>query len=371
MKVKAAVLRQVGQPLTIEEIELKEKPLAGEVRIRMVAVGACRSDFGVMSGETKHNLPVVVGHEGAGLVEEVGEGVRLKVGEQVVLNWAPSCGNRCEPCLDSHPNLCVTYVDQMNEGTMMNGTTRLSSNGETIYRYSGLGCLIEKLVVDEACCIPIPKEVPAEVAALIGCAVSTGIGAALNTVAIKQGQSVAVFGLGGVGLSTVLGAKLAGASQIIAIDQSLSKKELSQNLGATDFIAASSNAQKVIQEILALTKNKGVDFAFEATGLVAVQQQCVAILKRGGSAVLLGLSPMGTTAPLPTDRIVRNGFKVIGSYYGDVQAARDFPLYAKLYLQGKLDLDGLVTKRFQGLEKVGEAYEAMRRGDVGRAVILI
>ena len=352
----------------MKTVDLEETPGPGEVRVRMLAVGACRSDHSVMTGATKHNLPVILGHEGCGVIEAVGSHAKWQVGDQVILNWAPSCGDRCAPCLKGRPSLCETYVDEMNAGTMMSGKTRLSFQGQTVYRYSGLGCLIEELVVDCDCCVPVSKKVPPQVAAVIGCAVTTGVSATLRSVKIVPGDRIAIFGMGGVGLSVLLGAKLSGAGQILAIDPVEKKRDLCLRLGATDFLSVHD---KTVSEILKLTKNNGVDFSFDAIGNASVQKQCLDILCRGGTAVLLGLTPMGTRIDFKTDEVVRRGIRVVGSYYGDCIASRDFRLYSELYLEGLLDLEGLISQTYQGLEKAGLAYESMLSGEAGRAVVLL
>lgn len=366
-QVQACLLTETKKPFQVRTVDLDETPGPREVRVKMLAVGACRSDHSVMTGATKHKLPVILGHEGSGVIVEVGSHVKWKVEDHVILNWAPSCGDRCEPCLKGRPSLCETYEEQMNAGAMMSGKTRVSLEGQTVYRYSGLGCLSDEIVVDEDCCVPVDKKVPPQVAAVIGCAVTTGISATLRSVKISPGDRIAIFGMGGVGLSVLLGAKLSGAGQIIAIDTALKKRDLCLQLGATDFLLAHD---KTVSEVLKLTKNCGVDFAFDAIGNASVQQQSLDVLCRGGTSVLLGLTPMGTRIDFKTDEVVRRGLRVIGSYYGDSMATRDFRLYSELYLKRRLDLEGLISQTYFGLEKANLAYEAMLSGEAGRAVIL-
>src|SRR5471032_2297191 len=206
MQIRGALLRGVHQPFSIERLEL-EPPQKGEVLVGMKATGVCHSDWHIVTGATPHPLPVVPGHEGAGVVESIGPGVSsVKVGDHVALNWAPSCG-RCFYCLRGKQSLCTAYVEPIWAGTMMDGTTRLSIDGEPVYHFSALACFAEKAVVPEVCCVPLPKAIPFNVAALIGCAVTTGVGAVLNTAKVPPGCSVAVFGAGGVGLSIVMGAR--------------------------------------------------------------------------------------------------------------------------------------------------------------------
>ncbi len=271
MRINAAVFYEPGRPFSVETLELAP-PRAGEVLIRVAAVGVCHSDWHLMTGATKHPVPVVPGHEGAGRVEEVGEGVtRLKVGDHVALNWAPNCGT-CFYCLRDRPSLCSTYIGPLWAGTMMDGTTRLSRNGQPVYHFSALACFADYAVVPQECCVPMRPEVPLPVAALIGCAVTTGVGAVLNTARVPPGSSVAVFGAGGVGLSVILGARLAGASRIIAVDRAESKLKMACDFGATDSLMAGPEAPAAIRE---LTEGRGADYVFEAVGIPAVQEQCL------------------------------------------------------------------------------------------------
>ena len=223
MKVKAAVLYEPGTPFQVETLDLAP-PQEGEVLVRIAAAGVCHSDWHLATGDTRHPLPVVPGHEGAGIVEAVGAGVNtLKPGDLVSLNWAPNCGT-CFYCLNDRPSLCATYVEPIWAGTMMDGTTRLSKDGQPVYHFSGLACFAERVVVPQESCILLPHDVPPAVAALIGCAVTTGVGAALNTVRVKPGSDVVVLGAGGVGLSVIMGARLAGAARIIVVDRNEAKR---------------------------------------------------------------------------------------------------------------------------------------------------
>jgi Zn-dependent alcohol dehydrogenase len=366
MKTRVAVLRQVGGPIQIETLDL-QAPQAGEVLVKIAAAGVCHSDWHIVSGATQHPLPVALGHEGAGVVQALGPGVEgVQVGQHVALNWAPNCGH-CFYCRHDSPSLCSAYVEPIWAGTMMDGTTRFSSHGEPVYHYTALGCFSDFVVVPAACCVPLPEEVPLPVAALIGCAVTTGVGAVLNTVHVRPGSSVAVFGAGGVGLSAVLGARLAGAARIIAVDRAESKREIALGCGATDFLLASPD---VVEAIQALTHGRGADYTVEAVGLPSVQETCLAAARPGGTIILAGLAPMGSSTNLPGAIITRQEKTVKGSYYGSANPARDFPFFAELYLQGRLDLDQLVSKTYR-LEQVNEAYADMLAGVVARGVIVL
>jgi len=253
MKIKAAVLHAPGVPFAIETLDL-EAPRTGEVLVKVAAVGVCHSDWHLMTGATQHPLPVVPGHEGAGVVAAVGPGVdRAALGDHVALNWAPNCG-KCFYCLNDRPSLCAAYVGPVWAGTMMDGSTRLSQDGQPVYHFSALACFAEYCVVPQECCVPFSKDVPLAVAALIGCAVTTGVGAVLNTARVKAGSSVAVFGAGGVGLSIIMGAHLAGASRVIAVDRAPAKLEMACGFGATDALLGGPHVNDAIR---ALTGGRG------------------------------------------------------------------------------------------------------------------
>jgi S-(hydroxymethyl)glutathione dehydrogenase/alcohol dehydrogenase len=365
MKTRAAVLRAPHAPLKIENLDL-DPPHSGEVQIRMAAAGVCHSDWHVINGDTRHVLPVVLGHEGAGMVETVGEGVtRVKPGDHVSLNWAPNCG-ACYYCLNHRPSLCTTFLDSIWAGTMMDGTTRFSKDGQPIYHFSALACFAERVVVPQECCVPLDPEVPFPIAALIGCAVTTGVGAVLNTARVAPGSSVAVVGVGGVGLSAVMGARLAGASRIIAVDRTLERAERARAFGATHTLA---NRPTLGESVRELTRGRGADTVIEAVGAPAVQEACLSAVRPGGTLVLVGLAPMGTSTDFPGALLTRQEKTVMGCYYGTADTTRDFPLYADLYLQGRLDLDGLISRTYP-LEEINQAFQDMLAGELARGVIL-
>jgi Zn-dependent alcohol dehydrogenase len=300
------------------------------------------------------------------VVEAVGPRVtRVKVGDHVALNWAPNCGV-CFYCLNDRPSLCAAYVGPIWAGMMMDGTTRLSKDGQPVYHFSALAAFAEYTVVPQECCVPLRKEVPFPVAALIGCAVTTGVGAVLNTAKVRPGSSVAVFGAGGVGLCIIMGAQLAGAGRIIAVDRAEGKLEMARSFGATEALMAGPDTNDAIR---ALTEGRGADYVFEAIGIPAVQEQCLDAARPGGVIVLAGISAMGSATNLPGAIITRQEKTVTGSYYGTANTARDFPLYADLYLKGKLDLGRLVSKTYR-LEQINEAYADMLSGALARGVIV-
>ncbi len=365
MRIQAAVLHQPNTPFVIETLDLAD-PRAGEVRVKLTACGVCHSDYHLVSGSTKHPLPVVAGHEGAGVVEAVGDGVtHVHVGDHVVLNWCPACGE-CFYCQHDQPNLCDTFTAPIWAGTMLDGTTRLSRNGDPVYAYCGLAAFAEYTVVPEQSCVPVRPDVPLTTASLVGCAVATGVGAALYTSPVQAGESVVVIGCGGVGLNTLQGAALAGATTIIAVDSNPAKEALARQFGATDFIVASDH---VVADVRALTGGRGADRSFEAVGLPALQELAFAAARPGGAVILAGLSPMGSATNLPGAIITREEKTIKGSYYGSVDAQRDFPLLLDYYVDGKLKLDELVSRHWR-LDQINEAFAEMLTGTVARGVIV-
>ncbi|MBI3832251.1 MAG: Zn-dependent alcohol dehydrogenase [Planctomycetes bacterium] len=366
MKTRAAVLSEPNTPFRIEELDL-EAPRAGEALVKVAACGVCHSDWHLVTGATKHPLPLVAGHEGAGVVEAVGPGVtRVKPGDHVALNWAPNCGT-CFYCTHGRPSLCEAYTAPTWAGTMMDGTPRLSRNGKPVYHYCALASFSERAVVPQECCVPLDRRVPFPVAALIGCAVTTGVGGVLNTAQVAAGSSVAVFGAGGVGLSIVMGARLAGAARIVAIDRADAKRTIAKQFGATDALLAGPD---VVAQIRALTGGRGADYVFEAIGIPALQEQCVEAARPGGTIVFSGIAPMGSATNIPGAILTRQEKTVMGSYYGTADTARDFPRFAELFLQGKLPLDRLVSRTFK-LEEINEAFAEMLKGETARGVIVL
>ncbi|MCC7450368.1 MAG: Zn-dependent alcohol dehydrogenase [Anaerolineae bacterium] len=365
MKIQAALLTTPNTPLTVEQLTLDD-PAAGEVLVKIVASGVCHSDYHVMNGATKHPLPAVLGHEGAGIVEAVGAGVtRVKVGDHITLNWAPDCGH-CFYCLRGKPNLCETFTEPIWAGVMLDGTTRLHKNGSPVYHWCGLATFGEYAVVPQESCIPIRRDVPLKVAALVGCAVATGVGAAFYTAQVRPGESVVVVGCGGVGLNVLQGAALCGAETIIAVDTAPAKMEIARQFGATHTILANESPLQAIHD---LTGGRGADHAFEAVGVPALQEQSLDYIRPGGTLTLVGISPMGTGTNLPGAILTRQEKVVKGSYYGTVNASRDFPLMLDLYMAGKLKLDELITQEYR-LEQINEAFASMLSGGIARGVVV-
>lgn len=366
MKVKAAVLYAPGAPLEVSTVNL-QGPRTGEVLIKVEAVGVCHSDWHLMSGATKHPLPCVLGHEGSGVVEALGEGVTsVQIGDQVSLNWAPYCG-RCFFCTQDRPSLCEAYDASIWAGTMPDGTSRLSKDGQSLYHYSALACLAERCVVHEASCVVMPTAVPFPILAVIGCAVTTGVGSVLHTAKVRPHTSVVIFGAGGVGLSTIMGAKVAEADVVIAIDTSLEKLELARTLGATHGLLWGNN---IVHEVKALTDGRGADYVFEAIGSLDVQRESIRCARKGGTVVFSGLAPMGSAIPLETALLTREEKTLAGSYYGSARAEVDFPNIARMYQEGKMPLDALITRTY-ALDDVNRAFQDLLNGAPGRGIILI
>src|SRR5689334_4952646 len=277
-------------------------------------------------------MPLVPGHEGSGVIEAVGPDVTgIQPGDHVILNWAPECGH-CFYCQHGKPNLCDTFVGPIWAGTMLDGTPRLSWQGQPVYHYCGLASFAEYAVVPQESCIPIRKDVPLEVVSLVGCAVATGVGAAMYTAGVRPGESVVVYGAGGIGLSILQGALLCGASTIIAVDTNTAKMELARDFGATHSLMANDSTIQAVRE---LTGGRGADHVFEAVGVPSVQETALEAARPGGTLTLVGLSAMGTGTNLPGAVIVRQEKVIKGSYYGSVNAQRDFPLLIDLYVAGK------------------------------------
>jgi S-(hydroxymethyl)glutathione dehydrogenase / alcohol dehydrogenase len=370
MKTRAAVLCAPKEPFRIEEVDLEE-PRAGEVLVKLSAVGVCHSDWHLVTGATKHPMPVIAGHEGAGVVQAVGQPSgehvpKIKVGDHVVLSWAPACGT-CFYCLRDRPNLCDTYTAPIWNGTMLDGTTRHALNGKALYSYCGLAAFATHTVVPAQSCVVIRKDVSLEAACLVGCAVATGVGAALFTAKVRPGDTCVVFGCGGVGLNIIQGCRLAGATQIFAVDTEPKKIWIAKHFGATSVFMPTDNLPDIVRQ---RTNGRGADHAFEAIGLSSVQEQALRTLRPGGTLTLAGLSAMGTTTNFPAAEIARKEWTIRGSYYGTTNPPRDFPLLLDLYKADKLNLDDLITRRYR-LEQINQAYDDMLKGELARGVIVL
>ncbi|MFT5176210.1 MAG: S-(hydroxymethyl)glutathione dehydrogenase/alcohol dehydrogenase [Gammaproteobacteria bacterium] len=363
MKTKAAVLYQPNTPMVIEELDLQE-PADGEVLVKITAAGVCHSDYHVMKGEWGSPLPVVLGHEGAGIVEGIGTGVKnVKVGDHVILNFRPNCG-WCGHCVRGQPVLCNGSESPRYE--MFSGGSRLSLNGETIHHFARTSCFSEYAVVQESGAVPVRHDMPLDKAALIGCSVMTGVGAVINTAKVEPGSSVVVLGCGGVGLNCVQGALLAGADRIIAVDIKQNKLDYAIEFGATDVINSSN--QDPVEMVHELTKG-GADYAFEALGRSQTIGQAYDCVRPGGKAVVVGMAPEGDSVPIDALSLPRLEKTLMGSYYGSARPWIDLPRLVDLYLSKRLRVDELVTRTYP-LAEINVAYDALAQGDVARSIIV-
>ena len=366
MRIRAAVLEGTGMPLEVGEVELAE-PRPGEVLVRLHASGLCHSDLNAIDGTAETRCPAVLGHEGAGVVEALGEGVRnLVPGDHVALSWAPSCGE-CEECLRDLPQLCSTAWPAMAAGGLLDGTTRLSRDGEPLYHYSFLSSFAEACVVPARSCVAIDRDVPLEIAALVGCAVTTGVGAVWRTAGVRPGDRVAVYGCGGVGLSAVIGAVAAGAGSVVAVDLAAGKLAAAEELGATIGVLWQGSAVETAAAVVEASGG-GVDYAFEATGRPEAMRAAFSSTRARGAAVLIGIPPEDALLTVPAITIPRMERRVLGSIYGSSRPARDFGLVLGLYRSGRLPLEKLVSHRLP-LDDVARGFDLMRTGEALRVIL--
>jgi S-(hydroxymethyl)glutathione dehydrogenase/alcohol dehydrogenase len=363
IQTRAAVLRAFDAPLSIEEITLDD-PGPGEVVVRLAATGVCHSDQHMLGGAFKTPLPAVLGHEGAGVVEIVGQGVRgVGPGDHVVLAWIPSCG-RCRYCASGRPALCADRQGVERPG----GPTRLrGADGVGIHQFLDTSAFAERVLVREEGVIPIPDDIPLEIAALVGCAVLTGVGAATRTARVEPGSVVAVFGAGGVGLNVIQGAALAGAARIIAVDRRPAALELARRFGATDTLDASAPETDDPARAVRKLTGGGVDYAFEVIGLPETIAQAWESLAPGGRAVVVGLTPPRTSVTLRADFLSEKA--LLGCILGSSVPRVDVPRVLDLYRRGRLKLDELATRRYP-LAQVNEALAALHGAQGGRGILV-
>ncbi|WP_041521718.1 S-(hydroxymethyl)glutathione dehydrogenase/class III alcohol dehydrogenase [Gilvimarinus agarilyticus] len=367
IKSRAAVAWGPGKPLSIEVVDVMP-PQAGEVLIKVVASGVCHTDAFTLSGEDPEgNWPAILGHEGGGIVEQVGEGVTdLKVGDHVIPLYTPECGE-CKFCTSGKTNLCQQIRETQGKGLMPDGTTRFYKDGEPIYHYMGCSTFSEYTVLPEISLAKVNKTAPLEEVCLLGCGVTTGMGAVLNTAKVQSGDSVAIFGLGGIGLSAIIGATMAGAGRIIAIDLNERKFDLARQLGATDCINP-KDYDKPIQEVIVELTDGGVDFSFECIGNVDVMRSALECCHKGwGESVIIGVAGAGqeiSTRPfqLVTGRVWR------GTAFGGVKGRSELPGIVEDYLAGKFKLDDFITHTM-GLDDINKAFDLMHSGESIRSVI--
>ncbi|MDI9246324.1 S-(hydroxymethyl)glutathione dehydrogenase/class III alcohol dehydrogenase [Marinobacter sp. CHS3-4] len=367
MKSRAAVAFEPNKPLEIVEVDV-EPPKKGEVLVRIVATGVCHTDAYTLSGaDSEGNFPAILGHEGGGIVEAVGEGVTsVEVGDHVIPLYTAECG-QCKFCTSGKTNLCGSVRETQGKGVMPDGTSRFSYQGKPIYHYMGCSTFSEYTVLPEVSLAKIPKEAPLEKVCLLGCGVTTGIGAVLNTAKVEEGATVAIFGLGGIGLAAIIGATMAKASRIIAIDINPGKFDIARQLGATDVVNP-NDYDKPIQEVIIEMTDGGVDYSFECIGNVKVMRSALECCHKGwGESIIIGVAGAGeeiSTRPfqLVTGRVWK------GSAFGGVKGRTELPGYVKKAETGEIPLDVFITHEM-GLEKINEAFDLMHEGKSIRSVI--
>ena len=368
MKTRAAVAWEAGKPLSIEEVDL-QGPKAGEVMVKLAATGVCHTDAYTLSGaDPEGNFPAIMGHEGTGEVVEVGPGVSsVAVGDHVIPLYTPECG-QCKFCLSGKTNLCQAIRTTQGQGLMPDGTSRFSQNGKLIHHYMGTSTFSEYTVLPEIAVAKINKQAPLDKVCLLGCGITTGIGAVLNTAKVEPGSSVAIFGMGGIGLSVIQGAVMAKAERIIAVDINEDKFEMARMLGATDFVNP-KNYDKPIQEVIVDLTDGGVDYSFECIGNVNVMRSALECCHKGwGESVIIGVAGAGeeiSTRPfqLVTGRVWR------GSAFGGVKGRSQLPDYVERYLKGEIKIDEMVTYTMP-LDDINRAFDLMHDGKAIRSVVL-
>lgn len=362
--MRAAVFTKLGGPLELTDVELDE-PKENEARIRVVACGVCHSDYSCVHGIIRAPIPTVLGHEAGGIVEAVGPGVEgLAPGDHVIAVLTPSCA-RCEFCREGKPFLCTQMGATLGNCTMPDGTTRLRKDGVSVHQLCAVAGFAERAVVPAGALIKIDADVPLDVVCLIGCGVTTGVGAALNTAQVKPESSVAVMGCGGVGLSIIQGARIAGAKTIIAIDPVASRRALAMTLGATHEL--DPMAGDVVRSVRKMHSG-GVHYAFEAIGRTATIAQCFGMIRPSGLAIMVGVPPATDEVPVRAGGLLQQK-ALIGSAYGSAVPQRDVPRFVDLYKKGELKLEAMITHRI-GLDQVNDAFETMTRGEGARSVIV-
>ena len=373
MKTRAAVLREMGaarpysesKPLEIVELEL-EGPGPGEVLVEVGAAGLCHSDLSVIDGSRPRVMPMALGHEAAGEVVEIGPGVSsLTAGDHVVLAFVPACGS-CGPCRTGRAALCEPGAAANGKGTLLSGAIRLEDpDGQPIYHHLGVSAFSDRIVVSERSAVKVPAELPFEVAALFGCAVLTGVGAATHSAAIEPGDSVAVFGLGGVGLAAVLGAVLSGANQVVGVDPVDDKLALAERLGASATVAAGPGAVEAVRE----ATGGGAQVVIETVGSAAVLAEAYAATGRGGRTVTVGLPHPDQMLEIPAVSLVAEERVLRGSYLGSCVPAEDIPRFVELHGAGKLPVDGLLTGTLE-LDEINEGFERLASGEAARQAVV-
>ena len=365
MRFKAAVLNEIDKPLEIDELEMQRLQV-NDVLVRIRASGLCHTDLEVIQGSLAYPMPIVLGHEGAGVVEEVGEGVtRVQPGDHVILSWNPHCGH-CFYCERDLPILCEPFRRHQPQGHLLDGTSRMHRRGAKVHHYSVTSTHAEYAVVPESGAVPIRKEMPFDRACIIGCGVMTGVGGAIRKAGVEPGSSVAVIGCGAVGLNALQGAKLAGASRIIAVDLGAEKLKRAREFGATHCVDASDG--NAVNAVLDLTNGRGADYVLEAAGSPGVFRTSVEMTRPGGSVVWLGKVNVETEVSFSWGSLMGER-RMVRSSYGNGRPMRDFPWLVDEYLAGRLKLDELITRRIR-LDEINDGFAMLGRGEGIRTVIM-
>ena len=367
MKSKAAIAFSAGEPLSIEEVDL-EGPKSGEVLIEVMATGVCHTDAYTLSGGDPEGLfPSILGHEGSGIVREIGNGVdTLQVGDHVIPLYTPEC-RQCKFCLSGKTNLCGAIRETQGQGLMPDGTSRFSLKGESLFHYMGTSTFSNFTVLPEIALAKIREDAPFDKVCYIGCGVTTGLGAVINTAKVEPGSTVAVFGLGGIGLNVIQGARLVGADRIIGIDTNPKKESLARRFGLTDFINPENSAD-VTTEIIDLTDG-GVDYSFECIGKPEVMRQALESCHKGwGESVIIGVAAAGEEISTRPFQLV-TGRTWKGTAFGGAKGRSDVPRIVDWYMDGKINIDDLITHQFQ-LENINEAFDVMHAGEGIRSVVV-
>ena len=363
--MKAVIIEGRNERVRVDDVEVGE-PAEDEVRIKMAASGVCHSDYSVIDGTIDREYPIILGHEGAGIVDKVGDHVKtLKPGDHVVLSYIPQCG-KCYYCTTGKPNLCETS-SFTGMGYLPNGNRPIKRGGEPISTMTGLGTMSEMTIVHETSTVPISPDIPLEKAALVGCGVMTGVGAVINTAEVQAGSSVAVFGSGGIGLNVIQGAVMSGANKIIAVDKNPLKLEFALRFGATHTVDASE--EDPVDRIRELTGGRGADYAFEAIGNANVMLQAYESTRRAGTVTVIGIARSDDTINIPASSLVREEKRILGSFYGSTRQRVDLPRMFELYQSGHLKLDELITQTYP-IDDAQEAFDDLVAGKNARGVLV-
>lgn len=365
MRFRAAVLNEVGASLEIDELEMR--PLqAGDVLVRIHASGLCHTDLEVIQGSLAYPMPIVLGHEGAGVVEEVGPGVmNVRPGDHVILSWNPHCGH-CFYCERDLPILCEPFRQHQPQGHLLDGTSRIERNGEKVHHYSVTSTHAEYAVVPESGAVPVAKQIPFDRACIIGCGVMTGVGGVIRKAQVEPGSSVAVIGCGAVGLNALQGARLAGATKIIAVDFGEDRLNRAGEFGATHTVDAADT--DLVRQVVELTSGRGADYVLESAGNVQALRSSVEMVRPGGDVVWLGKVNVDTEVPFRWGSLMGER-RMVRSSYGNARPMRDFPWLVEQYLAGSLKLDELITRRIR-VEEINDGFNMLARGEGIRTVVM-